>query len=75
MATEKKNLWLEPTEEMVNAGIAEAQSQLQAIADFQFEEGDCDYAEHIDMENVTDMQASNLVVFILQAMASKLPKE
>jgi hypothetical protein len=71
---ELEKLWLEPTDEMLNTGIAEAQSQLQVLADSQFEVGNCDYAEHIDIENVNDSEASDLVVFCLQAMASKMPK-
>lgn len=70
-----KKLWLEPTEEMINAGIAEAQSQLEALSEQQNADGECDYHGYIEVENVTDTAASDLVVFILQAMANKLPKE
>lgn len=71
---ELEKLWLEPTDEMLNTGIAEAQSQLEAMSEQQNADGECDYHGYIEVENVTDTAASDLVVFCLQAMASKMPK-
>lgn len=54
-----------PTPEMVQAGLAEVQSMLDEWA--------IDQLMSIP-EDVTDDQASDLAVFVLQAMAGKLPK-
>lgn len=65
---EKERLWTQPTPEMVQAGLAEVQRML--------DEWDDD--GHIQLghgnDPVSDEQASDLAVFVLQAMASKLPK-
>lgn len=60
-----EKLWVEPTEDMVNAGLGE----VQRIA----EEWDNDW--DIELSELNDDQASDAAVFILQAMAGKLPKE
>ena len=36
-----------------------------------FESGECSHVGHIDLETLTDNQASDLAVFIVQAMAGK----
>lgn len=57
-----------PTPEMVQAGLAEVQRMLD----------EWDDAGHIQLghgnDPVSDDQASDLAVFVLQAMATKLPK-
>lgn len=63
-----------PTPEMVQAGLSEAQRWLDEHADVQMERQGDAYAGHINPEEVTDDDASDLVVFVLQAMAGKLPK-
>ena len=60
-----EKLWTEPTKDMVNAGLGE----VQRIAEEWDESWDFDLAE------ISDDQASDMAVFTLQAMASKLPKE
>lgn len=68
-----EKLWLEPTEQMVNAGIAEIQTWLDNLNELRInQEGSNGY---IDPELVTDEEASDAAVFTLQAMAGKLPKE
>ncbi|WAK45150.1 hypothetical protein vBKpPHS106_42 [Klebsiella phage VB_KpP_HS106] len=68
-----EKLWLEPTEQMVNAGLAEIQIWLDNLSELRInQEGSNGY---IDPELVTDEEASDAAVFTLQAMASKLPKE
>ena len=68
-----EKLWLEPTEQMVNAGLAEIQTWLDNLNELRInQEGSNGY---IDPELVTDEEASDAAVFTLQAMASKLPKE
>lgn len=63
---EHNKLWLEPTKAMVQAGLAEVQRMLDEWDD----EG------HIQLghgnEPVSDAQASDMAVFVLQAMAAKL---
>lgn len=54
-----------PTPEMAQAGLAEVQRMLDEWA--------IDQLMSIP-EDVTDDQASDLAVFVLQAMATKLPK-
>lgn len=65
---EKARLWTQPTPDMVQAGLAEVQRML--------DEWDDD--GHIQLghgnDPVSDDQASDLAVFVLQAMATKLPK-
>lgn len=52
-----------PTPEMVQAGLAEVQQFIDDAAD-----------EGLDMTDLPDANASDLAVFVLQAMAAKLPK-
>lgn len=65
---EKARLWTQPTPDMVQAGLAEVQRML--------DEWDDD--GHIQLghgnDPVSDDQASDMAVFVLQAMAGKLPK-
>ena len=62
---EERKLWLEPSKEMVQAGLAEVQRMLD----------EWDDNGHIQLgyvdSPVTDDQASDLAVFVLQAMAGK----
>lgn len=68
-----EKLWTEPTEQMVNAGLAEIQTWLDNLNELRInQEGSNGY---IDPELVTDEEASDAAVFTLQAMAGKLPKE
>lgn len=69
-----EKLWIEPTKDMVNEGLAEAQRWLDEQAEDQNMRGE-GTGGCIDPECVSDKEASDLVVFTLQAMASKLPKE
>lgn len=63
-----EKLWIEPTKDMVNAGLGEVQHMLDEWAgNGHFFGG--------DTEEITDDMASDMAVFTLQAMASKLPKE
>lgn len=60
---EQQKLWLEPTEEMVQAGLAEVQRMLDDWdADGHITLGSCN-------DTVSDDQASDMAVFVLQAMA------
>lgn len=59
---EHNRLWTEPTKAMVNAGLAE----VQRIAE------EWDETWDFDLSEVTDTQASDMAVFVVQAMASKL---
>ena len=65
---EKARLWTQPTSDMVQAGLAEVQRML--------DEWDDD--GHIQLghgnDPVSGDQASDMAVFVLQAMAGKLPK-
>jgi len=63
-----EKLFNEPTQEMVQAGLAEVQRML----DEWDEEGHLALGAYNDP--VSDDQASDLAVFVLQAMAGKLPK-
>lgn len=56
---EQQKLWLQPSEEMVQAGLAEVQRVLDEWHDSMIN----------DLENVTDDMASDMAVFTLQAMA------
>lgn len=65
---ERERLWTEPNAEMVQAGLAEVQRMLDDWdADGHITLGSCN-------DPVSDDQASDLAVFVLQAMAGKLPK-
>lgn len=56
---EQQKLWLEPTEEMAQAGLAEVQRTLDEWND-----------QFISIpQDVTDDMASDMAVFVLQAMA------
>lgn len=61
-----EKLWVEPTKDMVNAGLGEVQRML--------DEWESDHLGWC-VDDVSDDQASDMAVFTLQAMASKLPKE
>lgn len=68
-----EKLWIEPTKDMVNAGLAEIQTWLDNLNELRInQEGSNGY---IDPELITDEEASDAAVFTLQAMAAKLPKE
>lgn len=74
---EKARLWTQPTPDMVQAGLAEVQRWLDEHAETQSERDNGageTYHGFINPELTTDGDASDLVVFVLQAMASKLPK-
>lgn len=60
-----EKLWIEPTKDMVNAGLGE----VQRIAE------EWDETWDFDLTEISDDQASDMAVFTLQAMASKLPKD
>lgn len=60
-----EKLWVEPTKDMVNAGLGEVQRITE----------EWDEAWDFDLAEISDDQASDMAVFTLQAMASKLPKE
>lgn len=61
---EERKLWLEPSREMIQAGLAEVQRVLDEWSEDQmFIDGNA--------EVITDGMASDLVVYILQAMAGK----
>lgn len=58
---QERKLWLEPSKEMVWAGLAEVQRMLDEWSD-----------NFITIpEGVTDIMASDMAVFVLQAMAGK----
>lgn len=63
--SEERKLWLEPSKEMVQAGLAEVQRMLD----------EWDNDGHIQLghgnDQVSDDQASDMAVFVLQAMAGK----
>lgn len=62
---EKARLWTQPTPDMVQAGLAEVQRMLD---EWENDEGE------IKTEYISDDRASDFAVFVLQAMAGKLPK-
>lgn len=68
-----EQLFIEPTDEMTQAGLAEAQRWLDEQAEDQIMRGE-GTGGCIDPECVSDDEASDLAVFVLQAMAGKLPK-
>lgn len=59
---EREKLWTSPTPEMVQAGLSEVQNQIDEWTD-----------QGADVADLTDDMASDLAVFVLQAMANKLP--
>nr|UVX89086.1 MAG: hypothetical protein [Bacteriophage sp.] len=59
---EREKLWTSPTPEMVQAGLSEVQNQFD------------EWLSSSGGEAPTDKQASDFAVFVLQAMANKLPK-
>lgn len=62
---EERKLWTEPSKEMVQAGLAEVQRMLDDWdADGHITLGSCN-------DPVSDDQASDMAVFVLQAMAGK----
>lgn len=56
----ERQLWLEPNEQMVLSGMAELNQNLNDL-----------YNSGNNLEELTDDQLSDLVVFTLQAMAGK----
>lgn len=62
---EHNRLWTEPTKAMTQAGLAEVQRILDEWHD------EAPYL-NIDVEDVTDDMASDMAVFVVQAMAGKL---
>lgn len=58
-----------PTPDMVQAGLAEVQRMLD-----EWQNGELDGESHYSVEELTDDTASDIAVFVLQAMATKLPK-
>lgn len=58
---EQQKLWLEPTEEMAQAGLEEVKRILDEW------EGDCYLGSGI--EDISNEMASDMAVFVLQAMA------
>lgn len=61
---EERKLWLEPSKEMIQAGLAEVQNTL----DNWEENGLLPYGT---VNDITDDMASDMAVFVLQAMAGK----
>ena len=61
---EERKLWLEPSKEMVLAGMAEVQNVLDNWED----NGPLPYGT---VNDITDDMASDMAVFVLQAMAGK----
>lgn len=61
---EERKLWLEPSKEMIQAGLAEVQNTLD-----NWEENDP--LPYGTVNDITDDMASDMAVFVLQAMASK----
>lgn len=62
---EHNRLWTEPTKAMTQAGLAEVQRMLDEWAENGLLYGG-------DAEEITDDMASDMAVFVVQAMASKL---
>lgn len=61
---EERKLWLEPSKEMIQAGLAEVQNTL----DNWEENGPLPYGA---VNDITDDMASDMAAFVLQAMAGK----
>lgn len=71
---EERKLWTEPSKGMVQAGLAEAQRWLDEHAETQSERDNGageTYHGFINPELTTDDDASDMAVFVLQAMAGK----
>lgn len=62
---EERKLWLEPNKAMVQAVLAEVQRMLD---EWKAENWELDIS---DIDQITDDQASDMAVFVLQAMAGK----
>lgn len=62
--TKERKLWTEPSKDMVQAGLAEVQTQLDSWVD----DGTLPYGA---ADDVSDIKASDMAVFVLQAMAGK----
>ena len=62
---EERKLWLEPNKAMVQAGLAEVQ---RILDEWKAENWELDIS---DIDQITDEQASDMAVFVLQAMAGK----
>lgn len=62
---EHNRLWTEPTKAMTQAGLAEVQRMLDEWAENGLLYGG-------DAEEITDDMASDMAVFVVQAMAGKL---
>lgn len=58
---EERKLWTEPSKEMVQAGLSEVQRMLDEWAETGL----------VFNDDITDNLASNMAVFVLQAMAGK----
>ena len=61
---EERKLWLEPSKEMIQAGLAEVQNVLDNWED----NGPLPYGT---VNDITDDMASNMAVFVFQSMAGK----
>lgn len=61
---EERKLWLEPSKEMIQAGLAEVQNVLDNWED----NGPLPYGT---VNDITDDMATDMAVFVLQAMAGK----
>lgn len=61
--SEERKLWTEPSKDMVQAGLAEVQRMLDEWED----QSPLGY----DVSDTTDDMASDMAVFVLQAMAGK----
>lgn len=63
--SKERQLWLEPNKEMVQAGLAEVQTVLEQWKEENWE------LDIMDIDQISDDQASDMAVFVLQAMAGK----
>lgn len=63
----ERQLWLEPNKEMVQAGLAE----VQQVFDDWCTKDNIEGFSPIEPEDLTDAMASDMAVFVLQAMAGK----
>ena len=66
----ERQLWLEPNKAMIQEGLAEVQRWLDEQAEDQNMRGE-GTGGCIDPECVSDDEAADLAVFVLQAMAGK----
>lgn len=62
---EERKLWTEPSKEMVQAGLAEVQTILEQWTQIHSE------LDIEDLYKIPDSAASDMAVFVLQAMAGK----